>query len=697
MSRRELLVATAIATAAAAAGCTSTPSDAKPVTGSDPSAVQAYRPGAKPLLLQVLAHPDDDLYFMNPDTLHAVRSGVPVVSVYVTAGESVGVNHAPRTPTPKANRQAYSSARHQGLRQAYATMLGLDKFTPWRHSALRLTGGLTVELDQLANGERRADLVFVNLSMGEGNPNLMGLPHLWAVPGITLDTVVATGSPVGRSTKVSHRTLVNSLAALLERYQPTLVQTLDPDPDIQVHDAAHHQNSDQNGYSDHRDHTPAALFAWKALAQWVAASAKADGDVPRFVTTAYRGYYNQRWPRNLPQSVVREKNEYLLPYGGDPEWDCGNAAGCGDYGVGQNTPLTNPKGWVRSTHYRYPGARPATFTGTDGRLEAFSVLGTRAVRWQESAPGSGQWSDPQDLGGGPLAPALAAVKDTTGRRLLFALRFSSLQGQGGHNSREIVLLEQSSPDGPFRAWTGMGNPERTEDNGRRIGCPVAISTPDGRVHLFVRSAAKGVWTKVREPGGKWGDWRDLGGDEVQDGLAVVLDGQARIHVFAAGRETVHHWTQPAPGQPMAFQALKGMPQPGEPPSAALAPDGSLTVAYRRPVTGELVLRTVDGTASRDGVLTPAQLSGYGGYADVAVGAAPARSGHRGLLLLGKELNGTVKLVDTTQPGRPLKPPPFALPVGTPTLLHGADGRAYVVGLDFAATPWVWRAETESTA
>lgn len=694
MSRRELLVATGLSTAAVAAGCTSARSAAKPSAGSGPSAVQAYRPGARPLLLQVLAHPDDDLYFMNPDTLHAVRGGVPVVSVYVTAGESVGVNHAPRTPRPKPDRQAYSSARHQGLRQAYATMLGLDKFTPWRRSALRLTGGLTVEVDQLANGGRRADLVFVNLSMGEGNRNTVGLPHLWAVPGITLNTVVATGSPVPQSTRVGHQTLVDSLAALLDRYQPTMVQTLDPDPDIQVHDAAHHQNSDQNGYSDHRDHTPAALFAWKALAQWVADSAEADGGaVPRFVATAYRGYYNQRWPRNLPQSVVLEKNQYLLPYGGDPEWDCGNAAGCGDYGVGQNTPLTNAKGWVRSTHSRYPGARPVTFAGPDGRLEAFSVLGTRAVRWQESAPGSGRWSDPQDLGGGPLAPALAAVQDSTGRRLLFALRFSSLQGQGGRNAREVVLLEQGSPEGPFRAWTGLGNPERTEDHGRRIGCPVATATPDGRVHLFVRSAAKGVWTRVREPDGTWGGWRDLGGDEVQDGLAVVLDGGARIHVFAAGRDTVHHWTQSAPGQPMALQPVRGLPQPGEPPSTALAPDGSLTVAYRRPVTGELVLRTVDGSTSRNSVLTPAQLSGYGGYADVTVGAAPGRGG--GLLLLGKELDGSVRLVDTTQPGRPLARPPFARPVGTPTLLHGADGGTYVVGLDFAATPWVWRAGTQS--
>ena len=65
-----------------------------------------------------MAHPDDDLYFMNPDNEHVLRCGVTVVSVYVTAGEALGLNRMAGRPLPPQDKAAYSAARHQGLRQA---------------------------------------------------------------------------------------------------------------------------------------------------------------------------------------------------------------------------------------------------------------------------------------------------------------------------------------------------------------------------------------------------------------------------------------------------------------------------------------------------------------------------------------------------------------------------------------------------
>lgn len=82
--------------------------------------------------MQVLAHPDDDLYLMNPDTREALDAGTPVVCVYLSAGDADGLNKVPGAPRPKPDHAAYSSARQQGLRQAYAELLGLDRFTPGR-------------------------------------------------------------------------------------------------------------------------------------------------------------------------------------------------------------------------------------------------------------------------------------------------------------------------------------------------------------------------------------------------------------------------------------------------------------------------------------------------------------------------------------------------------------------------------------
>lgn len=321
------------------------------------------------------------------------------------------------------------------------------------------------------------------------------VPTLWSTPGVTLPYVPAEGSPAPADAPgtYTHDRLVDVLVALLDRYGPTHVRTLDPDPDIQLHDRRHPRDSDQFGYSDHRDHTAVALFTWKALARWAAPG----GGGRDFTAAAYRGYYNQRWPFNLPPATVALKGRFMVEYGGDPGWQCGSPGGCGDYGQGRDQPLANRKGWIRSTHPRYPGAGPVVVAAPGARRTAYEVRGLRAVVRTETAPGSGRYGPAAGLGGGPLAPRLACVAVPGAGTLVFGLRFAALQGKGGGNGRDVVLREAGR-------WTSLGSPEHSENRGRRVGPPAALRTPDGRVHLFVRNADKGLSTRVREPGGAWG-------------------------------------------------------------------------------------------------------------------------------------------------------------------------------------------------
>ncbi|MFE5161506.1 PIG-L family deacetylase [Streptomyces sp. NPDC056697] len=703
-TRRQTLAALAALTAAGAAGVAgcgggggsrgraSVP--AEPARGDAPGAAEPFTSTVgdkQALLLQVMAHPDDDLYFMNPDAEQVLRSGVPVVSVYVTAGEARGINHQAGTPIPPVDKAAYSASRHQGLRQAYARMAGLNQFAPWQRSVLRLPGGVTAETNTLANGTRRVRLIFLNIAMlSEGG---VRIPALWNTPGAVMSTLLATGSPVPHQSSYGHQTLVDVLAEIMDRYRPTLIHTLDPDPDFQVHDALHPKDNDQPGCSDHRDHTPVAQFTWKAITQWVATSAQRDKHAPRFATTAFRGYYNQRWPHNLPPAVLARKARVIKSYGGAPDWDCGNAAGCGDYSQGGARPLLNRKGWIRSTHYRYPTALPAPTTDAQGRLVAYGVLGAQAVRWRETAPGSGRFGVPLGLGGGPLAPALAAVRDSEGRQALFALRFAALGGQGAADLREIVVLEQRRPDGPFRAWTGLGTPETSSEHGRRVGCPAAVATADGRVHLFVRTADKGLATRVRDASGHWSPWQRLGGDEVQDGLTALLDAEGRVHVLASGRDTVHHWAQEWAGGPVALRPPTGLPRPGgDPPAAAVAPDGSLALVYRTPAA---TVPAVHGATS----LTVRHFEGYGAIAAHTVAEPSGRRGAKTLLLVGRDLGGEVQVQYGTGPdARPLRSPGHLIPVGAPALLadNGRQG-VCVVGMAPDATPWIWRPHSTKRA
>ncbi|MEU0302717.1 PIG-L family deacetylase [Streptomyces sp. NPDC006175] len=680
--RRAVVTALAAGTGTAVLGACTVPAPRRTDPAPDPAPGRPISTARRSLLMQILAHPDDDLYFMNPDTRHALDAGTPLVCVYLTAGEADGVNKIPGRARPAPDKAAYSSARHQGLRQAYATLLGLDAFAPWEISVAELDGGHRAEVNVLAADGRRVELIFLNTAMHTGRHRL-GLPSLWEDRRLVLRTVVAEGSPLRRAGSYTYDGLIDVLAGLLERYEPTVVHTLDPDPDIQHStEAVRRADSEQRGYSDHADHTAAACFAWAAMIRRVARATEDGGLIPGFVTAAYRGYYNRHWPKNLPPAVLAAKAAPLVPYGGSPDWDCGNPSGCGDYNVGGDRPLTNSKGWVRSTHHRYPGTRTALAAEPDGRLAAYAVLGLRVVRWQETDPGSGVWGLPQDLGGGPLAPVLGSATTGDGRLLLFGLRFAALAGHGADNEREIVVLEQGAPGRGFRPWRGLGTPSPGRDEGRRIGVPVAVAAPDGRVHLFVRNAEKGLSTRVRDGSGRWSAWRDMGGGEVQDGLSTAVDGGGRVHVFGAGHHAVHHWSQDSPGAGLSARPqLTAAPVPAHAPAALPASDGSVTLHYRAAAAGGLTAVQA-GTAMRVEAGTAVPAGRFGGYGPVHASPSP-----RGPVLLGRTTEGLVQL----RVGDGLfvrNGGPVAL---DGTSLHvGQDGRPSVAGLGPDAAPWIWR-------
>ena len=208
------------------------------------------------------------------------------------------------------DKAAYSSARHQGLRQAYATLLGLDKYTPWEKSVAELRGGHRAEVNRLQHRGRSVELVFLNTAMHTPLGGRMGLPSLWEDQHLQLPVVIAEGSPLTRAKSYTYDDMVDVLAGILDDYSPTLVQTLDPDPDIQHSSpAVRSHDSEQPGYADHADHTAAASFAWAAMIRHAE-----QGNA--FLATAYRAYYNRHWPKNLPPKVLAEKAAHLVPYGG---------------------------------------------------------------------------------------------------------------------------------------------------------------------------------------------------------------------------------------------------------------------------------------------------------------------------------------------------------------------------------------------
>ncbi|MGW7411412.1 PIG-L family deacetylase [Streptomyces sp. NPDC054863] len=670
-SRRAVVTGLVVLTAA---GCSSTTMGAGtvPVQAAKRGTVSEAEDGSGgSRVMQILAHPDDDLYFMNPEVNQTIDANDQLVSVYLNSGESFGRNKVPGGPKPVPDVPGYAGARRQGLRQAYGLMATGDVRAPWTTRAEELPDGSLIEVNVL-DGHPGVRLVFLGVRqhLGAAHAVKRGLLDLWTDPAMVTSTLPSTGSPVTTSHRVTRASLTDVLVHLLDQFRPTLVRTLDPDPDMQVHDATHRLRHDQRGYSDHPDHTAAALFAHAALARY-----RGPGNGAPYLVTAYRGYYSERWPSNLPRRLFRAKGDALNAYGGAPD-TCDFAAGCGDYDVGSNRSYKTR--WLRTTTLRYPTAAPQLRQDAAGRLTAFAVLGGQAAMWRESARGSGDWSQARLLGGDGLLPGLTATLTKDGRWQLYAERIAALGAKARDNRREIVTAEQTRRDGPFGAWVSLGAPDRAPDRGRRVGGPVVARAGDGTTWLFVRDWAKGVACRQRRADGRWTPWQDLGGADVQEGLSTVTDSKGCVHVFGSGHDSVHHWRQDKPGGPFTF-VLTNLPTPGDPPTALARPDGSVLLAYREAKTATPLVHTLpaDGGPWRT-EHTGLVARGYG-----ALALHPLRGG--GVLLAARNNDGSTSLATLLTRATPRWSTAAGTAVAAVSLAADATGRVVLARLGPDAT------------
>lgn len=134
-SRRFLLAGMGTAAASAALTACSVPAPPRRTTATaDPMPGKAISIARHDRLMQILAHPDDDMYFMNPDAQRMMDSGTPLVCVYVTAGEATGINVVAGQPHPfptspptrrrairacaRRTRSSWASPRSRGGRRA---------------------------------------------------------------------------------------------------------------------------------------------------------------------------------------------------------------------------------------------------------------------------------------------------------------------------------------------------------------------------------------------------------------------------------------------------------------------------------------------------------------------------------------------------------------------------------------------------
>ncbi|WP_330299874.1 PIG-L family deacetylase [Streptomyces sp. NBC_00503] len=588
--------------------------------------------------LQIVAHPDDDLFFMNPDVSRSIAAGIKVTTVYLTSGESDGRNEAHggalQDPVGPADHAAYSEARQNGVRGAYAQMATGDRTSPWERKSVRTAGGGSAEVDVLI-ARPEVNLVWMELrearSISGDNPQ--SLRGLWDGKITALEAQLSSGSPVKQTFSYTKDQAIAAIAGVLSTYKPTTIRTQDPTPG----------RIEATGvFLDHQDHMYGARFV-QAASERYAQSA----DRPHFSIQNYISYPNTGLPPTLDARAAEEKLGYLKTYAWTDREDwCRSPAGCGD-----RKTATRPTGagWNQTIRYSRGDAASWMAEGAPGRVWAFAVLDGRMAYWTrggEKAP----WQGPQFIPGPGTGPGTAldtgatAVRLPGGRLAVFATR-TTLGAKHQDYSRDLVYAVQSEANGAFGPWRSLGSPDTVDRSGTSaISGPAVAVDQSGRMTAYVRDSRRTLRAAAQSaPDGAFGEWKALGGAGLQGDPVAETDRSGRRHVYAATHGSVLAWVQPTPGAPLGGPFPTYLPPTTGVLSAVPEGDG-VRLFFRRPGKGTVAttLATAGGQpAPRFSPVT--ETGGPGGYGAVGV---------VGDMLVGRASTGAVGLVGMAGTGGP---------------------------------------------
>ncbi|MFF9981930.1 PIG-L family deacetylase [Streptomyces erythrochromogenes] len=558
-------------------------------------------------VVQVVAHPDDDLFFMNPDLSRSLRSGTQVTTAYLTSGESDGRNEAHgdavRDPEQPADRAHYAEARQNGIRSAYAQMATGDRTSAWRRTVVPTAGGGRAEVDVLI-AEPQVNLVWLMLrearTTGEDTPE--SLRGLWNGRIPALESQLTSGTPVKQGFSYTKDQLIQAIAGILEQYRPTTIRMQDPTPG---------RYGENGRFTDHQDHMYGARFVQAATTAY----AEQVQRRPHFSVQSYLGYHNSTLPHSLDPQTAETKTDYLRTYAWQDHQDyCGSPSGCGDRKVAGNPTGRN---WAQSLRYTRADNASWLTEGAPGTLWAFTVLDGRMAYWRRDA--GGVWEKPVFLAGTGIDPGATAARLPDGRVAVLATR-TVLGPAPADYRREVVYAVQVSPGGAFGAWQSLGTPEKGDADGTSaISAPAAAVDARGLLTVYLRDSRRTLRAVAQQPDGGFSPWQRLGGEDLQSDPVTALDSAGRRHVYAATTTSVLAWTQAGADGPLRGPSPTGLPATTVPLTAA--PDGAgVRLYFRRPDSG--VVRTAvvtAGPATRPQVSAVTEAGGRAGYG--AVGAA----------------------------------------------------------------------------
>ncbi|HSX00293.1 MAG TPA: PIG-L family deacetylase [Patescibacteria group bacterium] len=235
-----------------------------------------------PSVMNIVAHQDDDLLFMNPDILHDIKADHCVRSIYVTAGDA-------------GSGSFYWLNREQAVEAAYAKMLGVGNDI-WVRRIVRLTEGQYVTVAN-PRGNTRVSLIFMNLP--DGNLKGEGFPSSNFASLVRLESGRIKGMRTvdGQSSYTSDQ-LIDGLTDLMHVYQPAAIRT--------------QSNYSGGPFPDHSDHQAVGRYTKKAYEQYETQQLAGQVTIP---IKYYIGYPIHGMAENVGDGELAEKTAIFAAYG----------------------------------------------------------------------------------------------------------------------------------------------------------------------------------------------------------------------------------------------------------------------------------------------------------------------------------------------------------------------------------------------
>ena len=222
--------------------------------------------------MAIVAHQDDDILFMTPDIVRDIDAGLPVSTVYVTAGDA-------------GAGRAYWEGREDGARAAYSEMTGASD---WTHETVRIdVGEQAFEItSSFLEDAPQVRLYFLRLPDGGGVLE----PEDWQQLARLEDGSLARVTSQDGAHSYTRSDLVGVLKGIIDLQAPGEIR-------LQLADGV-------AAVSDHTDHIHTTQFALEALA---ASSVPAE-------VTEYVSYFSAQLPANLAPADAARNLEIMQAY-----------------------------------------------------------------------------------------------------------------------------------------------------------------------------------------------------------------------------------------------------------------------------------------------------------------------------------------------------------------------------------------------